>query len=242
MSHKSIFAIFISCLVAGCHMDAQSWMKEGIKGEGDVIKQEITLESLRGINLAFDGDVVLTPGSTQKIVLEGQQNILDNIKRDVKDGNWNIGYVKNVHDAKDVTVYIALPGIEQIRLTGSGSIHSTGKFTGLNKVDIEVSGSGDVTFQYDAQSTNMQLSGSGTIEAAGTSNSLMIAISGSGDVKAQDLIADDCTIHISGSGDASVQANRKLESSISGSGDVSYSGTASVTTKISGSGEVSKIR
>ncbi|HZV68805.1 MAG TPA: head GIN domain-containing protein [Saprospiraceae bacterium] len=237
---RIIIALFITGFLVSCKSDAQSW--SGIKGEGEVVKEDISLESLKGINLGFDGDVVLTPGSTQKITIEGQKNIIDNIKRDVKNGSWNIVFDKNVREAKGVTVYITLTNLEEVNLSGSGSIRSTGKFTGLKDLDIHVSGSGAITLDYDATSTDLSLSGSGEIDLNGTSKSLEVSISGSGDVNAKGLVTDDCSIHISGSGDASVQANKNLETHISGSGDVAYSGTASVTTRISGSGEVTRIK
>jgi len=213
----------------------------GIKGEGDIVKQEIKLESLRGINLGISGDVVLTQGSPQKIVVEGQQNIIDNIEREVKGGLWNIRFDKNVRESKNVTVYITLQDLEEISLTGSGSVRSTNKFAGLDDLDISVVGSGEITLVYEANTTDLNLSGSGSIDLAGTSDELSIAISGSGDVIAGDLKANDCEIQISGSGDARVNVNQTLSAQISGSGDVHYSGNASINSQISGSGEVTKI-
>ena len=213
----------------------------GIKGEGDIVKQEIKLESLRGINLGISGEVVLTQGSPQKIVLEGQQNILDNIEREVKGGLWNIRFDKNVRESKPVTIYITLQDLEGISLSGSGSVKSTNKFTGLDDLDISVVGSGDITISYEANSTDLNLSGSGSIDLAGTSDELSIAISGSGDVIAGDLKSNDCEIQISGSGDARVYVNQTLNAQISGSGDVHYSGNASVNSQIVGSGEITKI-
>jgi hypothetical protein len=139
-------------------------------------------------------------------------------------------------------VNITLPGFEEVGLSGSGSIRSTGKFSGLNELNLRVSGSGNINLEYDAQSTDLSLSGSGELDLAGSSKSLEIAISGSGDVKAPELVTDDCQIHISGSGDAFVHADKNLETHISGSGDVVYSGTASITSRISGSGDVNKIK
>lgn len=242
MAHRIFIALCFMGLLLSYTSDAQSWMKECIKGEGEVVKQDISLESLKGIDLAFDGDVIITPGSTQKITIEGQKNIIDNIKKDVRDGIWHIAFDKNVKEAKDVTVFITLPELEELALSGSGSIKSAGKFSALKDVEIAMSGSGDIEFDYEAKSTDLRLSGSGEIDLSGASKSLSIAISGSGDVTTKDLVTEDCSVHISGSGDASVQANKNLDIHISGSGDVTYAGSASVVSKISGSGEVNKIR
>ena len=213
----------------------------GIKGEGDIVKHEFKLESLRGINLGISGDVVLTQGSPQKIVVEAQQNIIDNIEKDVKGGVWNIRFDKHVRESKDVTIYVTLQDLEEIGLSGSGSIRSTNKFTGIDDLDISVVGSGEITLAYEANSTDLKLSGSGSIDLTGTSDDLSISISGSGDVIAGDLKTNDCNVQISGSGDARVHANQTLDTLISGSGDVRYSGSASVNSRIVGSGEVTKV-
>ena len=149
--------------------------------------------------------------------------------------------MKSVDNAKPVTVYITIPTIEYVGLSGSGSIKSTGKFSGLDEVEMAVTGSGDITMQIEAKETELHITGSGEIELAGTTRSLYVEITGSGDVMTKELVASTCKIQISGSGDAAVYVNGDLETQISGSGDVRYRGNASVTAKISGSGEVTKL-
>ncbi len=237
---KLTLLVSMLAILTGQQLNAQAW-RPGINGEGEVIKQEISLSSLKGLDLGSDGDVILTPGATQKIVIEGQKNIIDNIKRDVSNGSWKISYLKKVYNAKPVTVYITIPTMDFVGLSGSGSIKSIGKFSGIKDIDIAVSGSGDIHMDIDAKATKARISGSGEIELGGTTQILEVAISGSGDVMTKDLVASACKIHISGSGDAAVHVNGELETHISGSGDVHYRGNASVTAKISGSGEVSKL-
>ena len=230
-----------ACMLTFISAQCQTNSRGVIKGEGDVVKQVITLPDLKGVNLGFAGDVVLTRGNTQSIELEGQQNILDNIKREVRDGVWQIYFEKNVRESKPVIVRITLPHLEEVSLSGSGSVKSTNHFSNLSELDINVAGSGEISLDYDAAATDLQLSGSGEINLKGTSKSLSVSISGSGNVMASDLKTEDCDIQISGSGDASVNASRDLDTHISGSGDVRYTGSASVDAHISGSGEVRKM-
>jgi Putative auto-transporter adhesin, head GIN domain len=239
--HKCVSLSIVSFLIVGGNLIGQNWSAGSITGEGEVVKKEITLEAIDGVNLGFNGNVVLTPGNMQKIVIEGQQNIIDNIKKEVKGGTWDIYFVKKVKEAKPVTVYITLPTVEELDLSGSGSLRSTAKFTGINEIEIAVSGSGEITFDYEANETEVNLSGSGKINLSGASKMIEINISGSGDVFAEQLTATEGEINISGSGDARVKVNGELETSISGSGDVRYTGNASVRSSISGSGTVSKL-
>ncbi len=231
-----VLFLLIAHQAAGQHQGTRT-----IEGEGDIVRQEITLPSFDGISLGFSGDVVLTQGNTQKVVLEGQQNILDIIKRDVKNGHWNISYDRNVRNAKKVTVYITVPTINDISLSGSGSVKSDGRFFGVGDLDISISGSGNITFDNTSRKTDLHISGSGKVYLHGSTGAMGISISGSGSVFAENYTASSCDVHISGSGNVQVKVNGDLKSTISGSGNVRYTGDASVTARVSGSGRVSKL-
>src|SRR5688572_27384305 len=157
--------LFLITLSLSCHSQSTGF----IKGEGDIIKQEITLDALDGINLGFSGDVVLTKGATQKIVVEGQKNIIDNIKKGVKSGTWNITYDKDVREAKPVTIHITLPCIKEAGVTGSGTIRSANKFDCVTDLQVYVAGSGNIYMDYTANTTELDLSGSGKIDLSGSS-------------------------------------------------------------------------
>lgn len=232
--------IYISILLAFLAINTIS-AQSSIKGEGDIVKQEINLSDFEGIELAIGADVVLAQGKTQKVVIEGQQNIIDNIEKEVKGSSWKIGYDKNVKNAKPVTIYITLPKFSDIAFSGSGSISTKGKFSGLGDLDIAMSGSGDIQLEVEADDIDLAMSGSGDVELSGSGKSLDVAISGSGNVDATSLPVSGCAVAISGSGDVKVHVNGDLEVAISGSGNVKYKGSANVESWTSGSGSVVKM-
>src|SRR5688572_26631819 len=141
---RLFFIAIIAHLVGINISSAQSWSKGSITGTGEVVKQEITIPAFDGVSLGFSGDVIITPGATQKVVVEAQQNIIDNIKREVEGGTWKINFIKSVNDAKDVKVYITVPKVDFVGVSGSGSIVSNGRFTGVNQMEVALSGSGDI--------------------------------------------------------------------------------------------------
>jgi hypothetical protein len=237
---QRLFLFLMAALFLHCTADSQD-SRTSIKGEGEVIKKELTLDAFEGVQLSFAGDVVLTQGSPQKVVVEGQSNIIDNIRTTVKGGVWNIGYEKNVREAKPVKVYITMSTLKEASVAGSGNISSTSKFTGLKDLDINVSGSGNVDLDIESQSTDAAVSGSGGVTIKGMTQALDVAISGSGNVHATQLKASSCEVSIAGSGDAEVHVNGDLKASISGSGAVHYSGDANVSAKVAGSGKVTKM-
>ncbi len=237
MAYKTLF-IFLIGLSIHCKVDSQKW--GAIKGEGDVVRQEIKLDAFHGINLSIAGELVLTQGPTQQVVIEAQQNIIDNIRKEVKGGSWNIEYIKYVTDEKQVKITVTVPNLDDLGLCGSGTITSTNTFQGISNLEINVSGSGHLQFNFEAQNTEVSLSGSGKLNLEGKSSELDIAISGSGVIDAEDLKTKGCEVSISGSGDAALYVDGDLETEISGSGDVTYAGNTSVHASISGSGSVTK--
>jgi len=232
--------IYLSLLLAFLALNTIS-SQSTIKGEGDVVKQEIKLSNFDGIELAIGADVVLTQGKTQKVVIEGQQNIIDNIEKEVRGNSWAIEYDQHVKNAKPVTIYITLPKISDIAFSGSGSISTKGIFSGLDDLDIAMSGSGDIRMEVETDEVDLAMSGSGNVQLSGSGKSLDVAISGSGNVEASSFTVSDCAVAISGSGDVKVYVDGDLEVAISGSGNVKYKGNANVESWSSGSGSVVKM-
>ncbi|MFQ5445441.1 MAG: head GIN domain-containing protein [Saprospiraceae bacterium] len=231
--HRLLFFIaFLSVISFSC-VNAQKY----ISGKGPKVTKELSLSSFDGIGLSINADVYLRQGP-QSVKIEAQQNILDNIKTEVGDDSWNIRFIKKVRHHDGVKIWISIPSLSRIAVSGSGDVKSTGDFANLGDLALAVSGSGNITLGATSQSVKAAISGSGDIVLSGATGDFSVSIAGSGDIRAKDLVATGCNASISGSGDASVHATKKLNVAIVGSGDVVYSGNPSVRSKISGSGDV----
>lgn len=235
---KTLFSTLTFCLVLTASLSAQNWWKSGIKGEGPVVEQNLQLDEIEGITLAFSGNVYIKQGNTQSVKVVGQQNIIDNIKREVSNGHWKIGFDRPVRNHDKLNVYITIPTLNRAVVSGSGNISTEGKFKTSGDAYVGVSGSGNIDLNLSASSIESKISGSGNIALGGSTNDMSIHISGSGSVKAYELEAANCSVSISGSGGAKVNVNDDLSVRISGSGDVYYKGRPRVKSKVSGSGDV----
>lgn len=217
---------------------AQSWNK-GEMGKGPIVTKTLNLSDFNSLSLNIAGNLYLRQGNRQQVEVEGQQNIIDLLTTEVKNNHWKIKFDRNVSNYKNLKVYVTIPDLTYLGLSGSGDIVTQGKFTNLKDVGIGVSGSGNLSLALDARDIKTRLSGSGDVDLSGSGNALSIQISGSGNVSARELSVNECEVRISGSGDVRVDVRNQLEVAISGSGDVQYSGNPSVRSKVSGSGEVS---
>ncbi|MBN2892465.1 MAG: DUF2807 domain-containing protein [Bacteroidales bacterium] len=229
-----------------------------ITGEGAVITKTLELPDISAVTNNDCFDVVIVQGDTQKIEVVGQSNIIDRLKTNVIGGKWNVSLLPGRYKNFDLTVYITVPDINSIKINGSGNIE-VGGFYELSDLDIQISGSGNITvmdtifaqnidaeiqgsgsinFYAVADNIDTQIMGSGTIEVEGTTVTQSIRIDGSGNYKAFDLMSENATVRVSGSGDSKINVEKNLEVDIYGSGDVYYIGYPSIDINIAGSGSI----
>ncbi|RSK31059.1 head GIN domain-containing protein [Hymenobacter metallilatus] len=202
-----------------------------------------TVGAFSAIGLGGSMKVVLRQGSPQKVEVEGEAEDLAHLETVVSNGKLRINTKKesgmNWYKYKGpVTVYVTVPTIKALAVSGSGSLKATDAIT-AEQLDLAVSGSGSIMLSsVTANKISSALSGSGSIQAAGVAPTQEISVSGSGDVQAPKLQSKTCSVSISGSGSCRLQASQLLEASIVGSGDVYVTGNPQVKSSVIGSGRV----
>ena len=206
-----------------------------------------TLPPFTEISLRIDGDVHLTQDADQSVEIKAKPATINKIITEVKDRKLVIRYsttdswFKNWNPGK-VDIYITIPQIDALSVSGSGSILSDDEIKSLI-LDLAVSGSGDIKLtDLSAEKISAAISGSGDIylEGSDTADSFEGAISGSGNIKASELKAKNVNVKISGSGDCDVYAVDQLKVRVAGSGKVRYDGNPQVDSNVAGSGGIKK--
>lgn len=212
------------------------WWAGNISGSGPVVEQSLDLASFEKVSLGVSANLYISQGSTQSITIKGQQNIIDNILSKVEDSTWKIRFDKPVRRSGELNIYVTLPTLSAMRVSGSGNVYGEGIFDQSNTFYSGISGSGNMKLVVKAQEVVSKVSGSGNIALEGQAETYEVQISGSGNVKAEALQAAKCKVRISGSGSTKVDVAEALEVRISGSGDVYYKGQPKINSRISGSG------
>jgi hypothetical protein len=203
-------------------------------------KEERDVAGFSGISLGIAADLYLSQGSPQKVVIKASEEDLAKIETVVKDGHLKIKTDSYRSRIKDVEIWITVPDIESLTLSGSGKIIAETPVNS-NELEMRVSGSGTIKVkELKGEELEVAISGSGSIYLGGTAEELGISISGSGRLKAGGLQVDECDARISGSGSCEVDATGELDASISGSGRVTYFSSPQVDASVSGSGKVKK--
>ena len=238
MNAKTVFFLLISFALpySSCIIDDDDYFGCE-RGDGPIVEQELFLPDFHSIDLDISADVCITQGEQQIVVVEGEQNIINELDLDVNNGRWEIEFDDCVRNYEDLKIFITLPFYEQLRVSGSGLIFSNDVIT-VDEIDLRVTGSGDIDVALDVEDVNTRITGSGAIKLEGIARNAEHEINGSGDLRAFDLATERTDIVIRGSGDAEVLVEDRLDVRITGSGDVFFRGNPRLDIDITGSGDV----
>ena len=208
--------------------------------------QKREVSAFTEISLRIGANVHLKQGNTQSLEVKGKDETLEKLITEVKDRKLILRYPNETWFSRwnpgPVDIYITIPQIDALVISGSGAIVSEGKIE-ARILDLIISGSGDIKLaELKADKVSAKLTGSGNINISGGQNAseLKAGISGSGNVKAIDFPAENVDVIISGSGNCWVNSTKKLVVRLSGSGNVNYRGNPSIDSAITGSGKVRK--
>jgi hypothetical protein len=204
------------------------------------------VESFTKISFGYPGKLYLKQGSPQKVELEGDKDVLEEIETEVEGGRLKIGKEGKWFDWKfddndKITVYITVPNIQGVSVSGSGDVIGQSKIR-TNDLDLNVSGSGSLSLDVEASGdVEADVSGSGDMDLKGHFESFESDVSGAGKVILVATIDNTADFGISGSGkiEARGQAG-EVKTNISGSGRVLAADleTNRCEVRISGSGSV----
>lgn len=230
-----LVSLAIIMVLPSCYLENGGF---GIRGEGPVVERKVSLEPIKGISVPGSAHIYLTQGSQQEVRITGQENVLDNLRLEVRGDVWEIGYKRPVWKSEPVKVFITLETLRIIKISGSGNVTFENHFDNLKDLEVRISGSGKMNMDLDARDINAVISGSGDLYMKGSTNYLDTNISGSGGIKAFDLTAQKADVRISGSGGMELTVEDRLDARVSGSGSIYYQGDPKVKTAVSGSGKV----
>lgn len=235
---KVYLCALLTIVFASCYNP----FNETVKGNGNIKADERSVGNFTEIKCAGSYDVELTQGATPAVKIETDENLLPYIETTVSGNELRIRTKEdvNIHSSDKIKVYVTANNIEAFKLSGSGNVKTTNKFTGGNHLNLDIAGSGNIHFDVNTPTINSSISGSGDIYLTGETKESRIDIAGNGNYHADDLKAEKAIVKIAGSGDAWIYAESNLDINIAGVGNVYYKGNATVNQKIAGSGKIEK--
>ncbi|HEX8609278.1 MAG TPA: head GIN domain-containing protein [Pedobacter sp.] len=232
----SLAVIAILMLSSSCRFSS----KKRITGDGDTKTEQRTAGTFHSVEVTGPFKVHVNQGAATSIEVRADKNLLSYIETENDNGTLEIrtkrGY--NLKFKKPVEIFITTSDYRMLSVTGSGEI-----LTGLinaERVEADVTGSGDIFLEVDAPEVRTEITGSGNIRVKGRARTLSSEINGSGELHAFNLLTENTSVDIAGSGDAEVFASKNLEIDIAGAGNIDYKGSPAIKKSVTGSGNIRK--
>ena len=204
-------------------------------GSGNSVTEEREIAGVEGVDLSFVGDLRITQGDEEKLVITADDNVLPLITTEVRNGVLNIGSKSTVgfQPMTKLEYNLTVRELSSLRLSGAGNATMDGLETG--DLTLVVSGAGNLSLQdVNADHIQATLSGLGNMEISGKTARQDVKLSGAGNYSAGDLETGVADVTLSGLGNAEVWATETLDATISGAGNIDYYGDPQGTKQVAG--------
>ncbi len=194
-----------------------------VRGSGHLTRETRPVSGFTGVDLQAVGEVTITMGDVDSVVVEADDNILPLLKTDLVGSQLIIARpsAAKLSTGNPIRFIITMKQLEQASLSGTG--------------DINING-------LDADQVKFDLPGTGQITAKGKVGLLNVSLPGTGKIVCDALEADTVVADHDGAGEITVRARRSLDARISGHGSINYYGDPTDVSKtVTGYAKINKL-
>ena len=211
------FTQLLACLLflvaftfSGSKLIAQS-----VTGSGNVIEQERSHTGFNAIQTGHGVDVFISQGSSEKVIVKADDNLVDYIKTSMEGNTLVITAKGNIRRTKAFDVYVTVKNLERVKATSGSDVESQTTLS-MDKLELEMHSGSDVEMDLEVGELHCDLSGGSDADLSGTAKSATITASGGSDINAKGLKIGDCKLDVSGGSDANIYVTGDLEMEATG--------------------------
>jgi hypothetical protein len=208
--------------------------------------QKRSVGDFHGIKVSGGIELYLSQGDEEAVAVSANDpELRDKLRTEVKDGILHIylddqWWHRGWNGSMKLRAYVSCKVLDQLKGSGGSNIH-VDQTIKSERLDIHLSGGGQLHGSFEAGQMTAGISGGGDLYIGGTAGTLNVHVSGGGDFHGYDLATDSCEAHVSGGGDVFITVNKTLDATVHGGGDIRYKGNASIReTRTFGGGNISK--
>mgnify|MGYP002795037791 CR=1 FL=1 len=237
---KTLFSI-LALLMIGSNLNAQVFTKK-VTGNGKLVTEKRSMSDYDKIDVVGPFEVILIKGNEGAISIKADENLMEYIETEVKNGHLKIQPEKGyqLRSTKNIVITVSFEMIDAISLAGSGNVNSADVLNATD-LNLNLAGSGEINLPVSTKNLTSNIAGSGNIKLSGNTDVFRSEIAGSGNLEGDDLKATASHINIAGSGNVKIHAVSEINAKIVGSGDVIYTGNPAIEkSKSIGSGSIRK--
>ncbi len=212
----------------------------GKKGNGHVVSEERQVsENFTEIKASGGLDIYLIQGNENKIEVEADENLLEQIQTYIKNGKLYITS-KNIGKSSAKNVYVTF--IELNNIQASSGVDIVGKSVlKSEELTLKTSSGAELKLEVLSREIKANSSSGAEMELSGKATSLYASASSGSELNAKNLLTINCTARASSGSEIKINVQEKLTAKASSGGSIDYYGNPlSVESNKSSSGSVKR--
>jgi hypothetical protein len=220
---KTIKNLFLLTILAVIYANTPALAGNSDKTENRNVKDFKEIKVSTGI------DLYITMGNEEKVTIVADDDIIDNLITEVKDGTLKI-YMKNNNNwfnwgnfTKPRKAYVTVKELERIDASSGSDVKSENTLQGEN-LEIEASSGSDVIVDVIYKNLSVKTSSGSDAKITGKTKNLTVEASSGSDINARSLTTSVCHAKASSGSDIIVNVTDELVARASSGSDIVYYG------------------
>ena len=186
------------------------------------------VKNFNGIKVSTGIDLYITMGNSEEVKIVADDDIIDDIVTEVKNGTLHIYLEKDNWFSwggfnKTRKAYVTVKQLESIDASSGSDVRSENTLKG-DELDIEASSGSDVNLDLVYKNVSLKTSSGSDAKLTGKAKYFTAAASSGSDIVARDFETEKCRIRASSGSDATVNVSDELEAKASSGADIRYYG------------------
>lgn len=228
-------AVLMALFLSSCAFDMN--FGQGKKGNGIVAKETREVyEDFTEISASEGLDVFVTQADNFSIEVEADENIMELIGTDIKNGKLRIHAIENIGRATK-RIHVTLPEVTGL-FASSGADLVTQNVIRANKIALDASSGADIKAAVVAEEVQADTSSGADIRLEGEAQMLRADASSGSGIRANNFEVRVCYADASSGADIDLNVSESLIAEATSGADISYSGNPTVEKNKSYSGSV----
>jgi len=241
-------AFTASLILTGCwehghhHPDSPTAPPDVIVGSGRIVREDRPISGVYGVRLVGVGNVDIRQSSTEKLVVEAEDNLIEFLTTEVIGGVLVISQDPDVsiQPTRRIAFYLDVISLERADVVGAGNL--TCEALRGSRLAITALGVGRLSFlNLSLDELEIDQGGVGTILTSGEVRNQRVNLTGVGVYKAEALDSSAAWINLLSVGSATVRVRDQLFANVVGTGCVYYIGNPTVETSATGDACIRRI-
>jgi hypothetical protein len=210
--------------VTACGVGSKS-----VKGSGNVVARDIEVPSLSRLDVRNAFDVRVSVGSSEKLTIRVDDNLLDLLDVGVSGATLHIGLKPdtNVSDAT-LEADLTVQALDRMEASGASTIQLEDEIE-ADSLGVVLSGASELHGILKTSDGHLDLSGASRAEITGSATGLNVSASGASSVDGKGLTVGSLRIDLSGACSAEFTVTDSLSADASGASSLRYQGSPQIT-------------